>query len=124
MSSDAMVIQAAEAQSESWIQVLHEWVTTVDHKRLGILYILFALTFLVLGGIEAAERAGLTPIKINTVVQRGVNDHTVVDLARYFKDRGHIVRFIEYMDVGNLNGWRMDDVVPGDDIVAMTAEGS
>jgi GTP 3',8-cyclase len=73
----------------------------------------------VLDGIEAAERAGLTPIKINAVVQRGVNDHTIVDLARYFKDRGHIVRFIEYMDVGNLNGWRMDDVVPADDIVAM-----
>jgi cyclic pyranopterin phosphate synthase len=73
----------------------------------------------VLDGIEAAERAGLTPIKINAVVQRGVNDHTIVDLARYFKDRGHIVRFIEYMDVGNLNGWCMDDVVPADDIVAM-----
>jgi cyclic pyranopterin phosphate synthase len=73
----------------------------------------------VLDGIEAAERAGLIPIKINAVVQRGVNDHTIVDLARYFKDRGHIVRFIEYMDVGNLNGWRMDDVVPADDIVAM-----
>lgn len=73
----------------------------------------------VLDGIEAAERAGLSPIKINAVVQRGVNDHTVVDLARFCKERGWIVRFIEYMDVGNLNGWRMDDVVPADEIVAM-----
>ncbi len=73
----------------------------------------------VLDGIEAAEQVGLSPIKINAVVQRGVNDHTVVDLARFCKDRGWIVRFIEYMDVGNLNGWRMDDVVPADEIVAM-----
>ena len=73
----------------------------------------------VLEGIEAAERAGLRPIKINSVVQKGVNDHTVVDLARYFKERGHIVRFIEYMDVGNLNGWKLDEVVPADDIAAM-----
>jgi cyclic pyranopterin phosphate synthase len=73
----------------------------------------------VLDGIEAAEQVGLSPIKINAVVQRGVNDHTVVDLARLCKDRGWIVRFIEYMDVGNLNGWRMDDVVPADEIVAM-----
>ena len=72
----------------------------------------------VLAGIEAAERAGLMPIKINSVVQRGVNDHTVVDLARYFKERGHIVRFIEYMDVGNRNGWELDHVVPSDEIVS------
>lgn len=72
----------------------------------------------VLAGIEAAERAGFGPLKINTVVQRGVNDHTLVDLARYFKARGHIVRFIEYMDVGTLNGWRLDEVVPAREIVA------
>jgi cyclic pyranopterin phosphate synthase len=73
----------------------------------------------VLQGIDAAQKAGLNPIKINAVVQKGVNDHTVVELARYFKDRGHIVRFIEYMDVGNRNGWRLDHVVPADEIVSM-----
>jgi cyclic pyranopterin phosphate synthase len=73
----------------------------------------------VLEGIAAAEKAGFGPIKINTVVQRGVNDHTLVDLAQYCKDRGYIVRFIEYMDVGTLNGWRLDEVVPADEIVAM-----
>ena len=72
----------------------------------------------VLAGIEAAEKAGFSPMKINSVVQKGVNDHTIVDLARYFKDRGHIVRFIEYMDVGTLNGWRMDDVVSAEEILA------
>ena len=72
----------------------------------------------VLAGIEAAESAGLLPIKINSVVQRGVNDHAIVDLARHFKERGHIVRFIEYMDVGNRNGWKLDYVVSADEIVA------
>lgn len=70
----------------------------------------------VLKGIEAAKRAGLTPIKINTVVQRGVNDHTIVELAQYCKDHGYILRFIEYMDVGTMNGWRLDDVVPAKEI--------
>lgn len=72
----------------------------------------------VLEGITAAEDAGFRPIKVNAVVQKGVNDHTLVDLARYFRERGHIVRFIEYMDVGNLNGWRLDDVVSAEEIVA------
>ena len=72
---------------------------------------------MVLEGIAAAERAGLAPIKINAVVKRGVNDHTVVDLARHFKGTGHILRFIEYMDVGTTNGWRLDDTVPGREII-------
>lgn len=73
----------------------------------------------VLAGLRAAEDAGFAPIKINTVVQRGVNEHTIVDLARYCRERGYIVRFIEYMDVGNLNGWRMEHVVPANEIAAM-----
>jgi len=73
----------------------------------------------VLEGVDAAAAAGLRPVKINAVVKRGINDHTVLDLARHFRGSGHIVRFIEYMDVGTSNGWRMDDVVPGDEIVAM-----
>jgi GTP 3',8-cyclase len=71
----------------------------------------------VLDGIDAAAAAGFTPIKINMVVKRGVNDHTVVDMARHFKGSGHIVRYIEFMDVGATNGWRMDDVVPSAEVV-------
>lgn len=71
----------------------------------------------VLDGIEQAVAVGFYPIKLNSVVRRGVNDHTVVDLARHFRGTGIIVRFIEYMDAGNLNGWHMGDVVPGDDIL-------
>jgi cyclic pyranopterin phosphate synthase len=73
----------------------------------------------VLEGIDVAADAGLRPVKINAVVKRGINDHTLLDLARHFRGSGHIVRFIEYMDVGTSNGWRMDDVVSGDEIVEM-----
>ena len=71
----------------------------------------------VLDGIEKAAEVGLAPIKINAVVQKGVNDHSLVELARYFKGTGHIVRFIEYMDVGNRNGWKWDHVVPAAEII-------
>jgi cyclic pyranopterin phosphate synthase len=72
----------------------------------------------VLRGIEAAGSAGLLPVKINAVVRRGVNDHTVVDLVRHFRGTGTIVRFIEYMDVGNSNGWSLEEVVPAAEILA------
>ena len=71
----------------------------------------------VLQGIERAAAVGLSPVKINAVVQKGVNDGTIVDLARYFKGTGHILRFIEYMDVGNRNGWKWDEVVPATEII-------
>ncbi|UCD67866.1 MAG: GTP 3',8-cyclase MoaA [Betaproteobacteria bacterium] len=66
----------------------------------------------VLAGIEEADRVGLNPIKINMVVKRGVNDCAAVDMARHFKGSGHILRFIEFMDVGHTNGWQMEHVVP------------
>jgi cyclic pyranopterin phosphate synthase len=71
----------------------------------------------VLEGIDAAAAAGFTPLKINMVVKRGVNDHSIVPMARHFKGSGHIVRYIEFMDVGATNGWRMDDVVPAAEVV-------
>ncbi len=73
----------------------------------------------VLEGIEAASEAGLSPVKVNMVVKRGLNDASVVDMARHFHGTGHILRFIEYMDVGNSNGWRLDDVVSAAEIVSM-----
>ena len=73
----------------------------------------------VLAGIEAAKDAGLAPIKINMVTKRGVNETSIVPMARYFKGTGMTLRFIEFMDVGSTNGWRLDDVVPAREIVAM-----
>jgi cyclic pyranopterin phosphate synthase len=71
----------------------------------------------VLAGIAAAKEAGFERTKINCVVQRGVNEHTLVDMARWARDEGHTLRFIEYMDVGTMNGWKLDDVVPAKEIV-------
>jgi cyclic pyranopterin phosphate synthase len=75
----------------------------------------------VLDGIEAASAAGL-PVKVNVVVKRGLNDDGILDLARHFRATPHTLRFIEYMDVGHTNGWRLDDVVPAAEIVEMINE--
>jgi cyclic pyranopterin phosphate synthase len=72
----------------------------------------------VLEGIAAARSAGLAPIKVNTVVRRGLNEGSILPLARWARDEGLILRFIEYMDVGTTNGWRLDDVVPAEEILA------
>jgi GTP 3',8-cyclase len=72
----------------------------------------------VLAGIEAAAAAGLSPVKVNMVVKRGANEDSVLPMARYFRGSGHILRFIEYMDVGHTNGWRLNDVVSAAEIVA------
>jgi cyclic pyranopterin phosphate synthase len=71
----------------------------------------------VLKGIEAAVAAGLTPVKVNMVVKRGVNEHSLLPMAEHFRGTGIVLRFIEYMDVGTTNGWRLDEVVPAAEIV-------
>ena len=73
----------------------------------------------VLNGIEAAQRAGFQSIKINVVVQRGINDHTILDLVGRFRATGHVLRFIEYMDVGNCNHWQLGNVVPSAELLKM-----
>ena len=71
----------------------------------------------VIAGIEAADRAGLRPLKINMVVRRGVNDHDILPMAAHFRGSGHILRFIEYMDVGSSNGWQLEEVVTSAEII-------
>lgn len=77
----------------------------------------------VLDGIEAAFEAGLGPVKVNMVVKGGMNDDQVLPMARHFKGTPHILRFIEYMDVGSSNGWKMDEVVPSARIINMISQG-
>lgn len=72
----------------------------------------------VLAGIEAATQAGFGPIKINMVVRRGLNDHDILPMVEYFRGTGHILRFIEYMDVGSSNGWQMEEVLPSAEVLA------
>lgn len=76
----------------------------------------------VLNGIQAAEQAGLVPIKVNMVVKRGANESSILPMARHFRGTDHILRFIEYMDVGHSNGWRLDDVVPAAEILSVIDE--
>ncbi|WP_284155266.1 GTP 3',8-cyclase MoaA [Sulfuricystis multivorans] len=76
----------------------------------------------VLAGIEAAAHAGLRPVKVNCVVKRGMNDDQIVPLARHFRHTGHILRFIEYMDVGSSNGWKLDEVVPSAEVLRRIGE--
>jgi GTP 3',8-cyclase len=75
----------------------------------------------VLDGIDAAREAGFGPIKVNMVVRRGINEASIVPMARWARAEGHVLRFIEYMDVGHSNGWRLDEVVPAADVVARIA---
>jgi len=76
----------------------------------------------VLAGIGAAAAAGMRPVKVNCVVKRGANDDQIVPLARHFRNSGHILRFIEYMDVGSSNGWRLDEVVPSAEVLRRIGE--
>jgi cyclic pyranopterin phosphate synthase len=73
----------------------------------------------VLAGIDAAAAVGLAPVKVNMVVKRGVNDHAILPMVRHFRGSGHILRFIEYMDVGTSNGWCMDEVLPSAEVVRL-----
>ncbi|MBX3036245.1 MAG: GTP 3',8-cyclase MoaA [Anaerolineales bacterium] len=73
----------------------------------------------VIEGMDAAAEVGLTPIKVNMVVKRGVNEGSILPMARFFREKGYILRFIEYMDVGHSNGWRMDDVFSSKEIINM-----
>jgi cyclic pyranopterin phosphate synthase len=71
----------------------------------------------VIRGMDTAARVGLTPVKVNMVVKRGLNEDSILPMARFFREKGYILRFIEYMDVGHTNGWRMDEVVPAAEII-------
>ncbi|MBK8418034.1 GTP 3',8-cyclase MoaA [Candidatus Villigracilis saccharophilus] len=78
----------------------------------------------VIEGMEAAAAVGLAPIKVNMVVKRGLNESSILPMARFFREKGYILRFIEYMDVGHTNGWRMDDVVSAAEIVKLIDPGT
>jgi cyclic pyranopterin phosphate synthase len=92
---------------------------SLDDAVFGAMYGVDFPVSRVLDGIAAARAAGLAPIKVNTVVRRGMNESSVLPLARWAREEGLILRFIEYMDVGHSNGWRLDDVVPAEEILAL-----
>jgi cyclic pyranopterin phosphate synthase len=99
--------QKAQALKDAGLQRLTVSLDSLDEEVFQRMNGHKASAAKVIEGIAAAEKVGFGPIKINAVVRRGLNDHTLVELAKWAKTNGHIIRFIEYMDVGTLNGWRM-----------------
>ena len=116
-TNGALLARKAEALAEAGLNRVTVSLDAVDDPTFQRMNDVGFPVSSVLEAIEAAAEAGLGPIKINCVVQRGVNEHAVVEMAEHFRGTGHIVRFIEYMDVGATNGWRLDDVVPAEEMI-------
>ncbi|MCL0043199.1 GTP 3',8-cyclase MoaA [Dehalococcoidia bacterium] len=114
-----LLAQNAQALKDAGLQRITVSLDSLDDATFAQMNGRQYTTARVLEGIAAAEKAGLSPIKINVVVQKGINEHTILDIARHFKGTGHIVRFIEYMDVGNLNGWDLSQVMPSQELISL-----
>jgi cyclic pyranopterin phosphate synthase len=115
-TNGALLAQKAQALADAGLTRITVSLDSLDDEVFRAMNDVDFPVARVLGGIDAAAMAGL-PVKVNVVVKRGLNEDTVLDMARRFRGTGHIVRFIEFMDVGATNGWRMDDVVPAAEIV-------
>ena len=116
-TNGTLLAAKAEALARAGLDRVTVSLDSLDDATFGALNDVGAPVASVLEGIEAASAAGL-PVKINAVIKRGVNDDAIVPLAAHFRGSGHVLRFIEYMDVGHTNGWKLDDVVPAAEIVA------
>lgn len=117
-TNGALLAKKAQALKDAGLQRITVSLDSLDDavfKRMNDVD--FAVSD-VLNGIDAASVAGL-PVKINCVVKRGTNDHQILPLARHFRHSGHVLRFIEYMDVGNSNDWRMNEVLPSAEVIAL-----
>src|SRR6516225_8287215 len=118
-TNGSLLPEKAQALKEAGLRRVTVSLDSLDDKVFRAMNDVDFAVERVLAGIDAAARVGLTPIKINVVVKRGVNEHSILPMARYFRGTGHILRFIEYMDVGHSNGWRLDDVVPAAEILSL-----
>jgi GTP 3',8-cyclase len=115
-TNGALLTQKAQALADAGLRRVTVSLDSIDDDTFRAMNDVDFPVDRVLAGIEAAAAAGL-PVKVNAVVKRGVNDDQVLELVRHFRGSGHVLRFIEYMDVGHTNGWRVDDVVPAAEIV-------
>lgn len=114
-----LLTRFAEKLHEAGLKRITISIDTIDEALFKEMNGVNAELNTVLQGLELVEKLGFDPIKINTVVQKGKNDKNLLELAEYIKSKGHILRFIEYMDVGNLNGWDKSEVVPSATIAKM-----
>jgi len=117
-SNGSFLVQKAQALKDAGLRRVTVSLDSLDDDVFAAMNDVDFPVQRVLEGIEAAAAVGLTPVKINMVVKRGVNEKTMLPMARYFHGTGHVLRFIEYMDVGNTNGWLLGDVVPATEIIA------
>ncbi|KZE50497.1 cyclic pyranopterin phosphate synthase MoaA [Brevibacillus parabrevis] len=117
-TNGSLLVRHAQALKEAGLDRVTVSLDSLDNERFGTLNGRGYPVEAVLDGIRAAAEAGLG-VKINMVVQRGVNDQDILPMAKYFREQGHTLRFIEFMDVGNSNGWKLDQVVPSSEIVRM-----
>jgi GTP 3',8-cyclase len=116
-TNGSLLAARARALSEAGLDRVTVSLDALDDETFGRMNDVGFPVSRVLDGIAAAEAAGLGPVKLNAVIRRGLNEHAVLDLAEHFRGTGVTVRFIEYMDVGHTNGWRLEDVVPAAEIV-------
>ncbi len=117
-TNGSLLAKHAQALKEAGLHRVTVSLDSLDDERFGAMNGRGFKVSSILEGIEEAAAAGLQ-VKINMVVQKGTNDQDVLPMARYFREKGHILRFIEYMDVGNSNGWKLDQVLPSRDIVSL-----
>ena len=118
-TNGSLLAQQAQALKDAGLQRVTVSLDSLDDAAFKAMNDVDFPVAKVLAGIAAAAAVGLAPIKINMVVKRGMNEHSIVPMARDFKGTGHILRFIEYMDVGHTNGWRLDDVVSAAEIISL-----
>lgn len=116
-TNGSALAQKAAALAEAGLRRITVSLDSLDDETFARLNDVAFPVERVLAGIEAAERAGLAPVKINMVVRRGLNETSVLPMARFARDRGYTLRFIEYMDVGHTNGWALEEVVPSAEVL-------
>ncbi len=121
-TNGALLPELAKPLKQAGLQRLTVSLDTLDPARFRKLCDSEIPLSRVLSGLEAARRAGFGPIKLNCVLQRGINDGEILELATFAREGGHILRFIEFMDVGTKNGWKLDAVVPADEVLARLSE--
>jgi len=118
-TNGALLAKQARALKDAGLKRVTVSLDSLDNKIFKTMNDVDFAVENVLDGMAAAAKAGLGPIKVNMVVKRGLNESSILPMARYFREKGYILRFIEYMDVGHSNGWRMDDVLPAAEIIKM-----
>jgi len=118
-TNGALLAKQAQSLKDAGLKRVTVSLDSLDNKTFKAMNDVDFEVEKVLAGIDAAAKAGLLPIKVNMVVKRGLNESSILPMARYFREKGYILRFIEYMDVGHSNGWRMDDIVPAAEIIKM-----